>query len=183
LPGVVRSRVGYCGGTTKNPTYYKIGDHTETLQIEYDPKVISYEKIMEVFWSAHNPCARSGTRQYMTAVFYHNEAQKKAALAARDRVAARLRQKIETTVLPLTEFYLAEDYHQLYYLRNRPEVLREFRAMYPNEKDFRHSSAAMRINGFLGNYGTVETFEKERASYGLSDEVTMALHAELKRRR
>src|SRR5262249_18399740 len=76
LPGVVRTRVGYTGGTSKDPTYYSLGDHTETLQIDFDPTVITYEQLLEVFWHTHNPCAQPWSRRYMSTVFYHGESQK-----------------------------------------------------------------------------------------------------------
>ena len=76
---MVRTRVGYAGGTTDNPTYYKIGDHSETIQIDYDPSVISYRQLLDVFWNGHNCTLRSPTRQYMSIVFYHNEQQRQLA--------------------------------------------------------------------------------------------------------
>jgi len=71
--GVVRTRVGYTGGSTKNPTYHSLGDHTETVQIDYDPTQISFEELLDVFWDSHRPTQRAWSRQYMAAVFFHNE--------------------------------------------------------------------------------------------------------------
>ena len=167
---MVRTRVGYAGGTKKNPTYYSLGDHTETIQIDYDPARISYEDLLEVFWRNHNPARQAWSRQYMAAIFYHNEAQRKLAMRTRDLVAMRIRGKLHTAVLPATRFYLAEDYHQKYRLRQVPDLLREFAVMYPDGMDFVNSTAAARVNGYLGGYGTPESLEAEMGGLGLSPE-------------
>jgi methionine-S-sulfoxide reductase len=180
---VIRTRVVYTGGTKKNPTYQSIGDHTESIQIDYDPARISYGKLLEVFWSSHNPCQRSGSRQYMTAVFYHNDEQKKQALETRDRQAAKQKEKIVTSILPLGEFYLAEDYHQKYYLRQHADLVKEFKAIYPDTKDFMASTAVARVNGYVGGNGTVAALEKEIASFGLSEKARKNLLELVKQRR
>jgi peptide-methionine (S)-S-oxide reductase len=180
---VVRTRVGYAGGRTKNPTYYSIGDHTETLQIDYDPTQITYAALLDIFWKTHNGCGSQGSRQYMTAVFYENEEQKTLAEETRDREAARRGAPITTAILPATEFTVAEDYHQKYHLRHQAPLLRDFRRMYPSDADFMNSTAAARINGYLGGYGSRATFEKERAAYGLSPEGLQTLTTLLPRAR
>ena len=85
---------------------------------------VSYAELLDLFWKTHNPCARPGSRQYMSAVFYHNEEQKRLALATRDREAARRGSPVTTQILPATEFWLAEDYHQKYMLRRRSNLMR-----------------------------------------------------------
>ena len=75
----MRTRVGYSGGTKENPTYHDLGDHTETVQIDYDPTRVSYDKLLEIFWKSHNPRYQSRSRQYMIAVFYQDAEQKKRA--------------------------------------------------------------------------------------------------------
>jgi peptide-methionine (S)-S-oxide reductase len=172
---VVRTRVGYTGGRKKNPTYYNLGDHTETVQVDYDPGQTSYEQLLAVFWATHNPCAQDGNRQYMSAVFYHNDAQKKLALETRDREAATRGTRIATEVLPATAFYGAEDYHQKYLLRGKASLMREFQAMYPDPKDFRNSTAAARVNGYLGGHGSEAMIRKEIDQLGLSPEARQTL--------
>merc|ERR1712165_66688 len=73
--GVVRTKVGYTGGTKSFPTYHSLGDHTESVQIEYDPQQTGYRKLLDIFWNNHD-CTKHHTRQYMSAIFYHNEEQK-----------------------------------------------------------------------------------------------------------
>ena len=118
IEGVTKTRVGYTGGTTKNPTYRNLGDHTEAVQIEFDPKQVSYRKLADLFWNSHNPQDRSGSRQYMTAVFYHTEEQKRVILEAQARSSSEATGKIFTQVLPASIFYPAEEYHQHYYKKN-----------------------------------------------------------------
>jgi peptide-methionine (S)-S-oxide reductase len=172
---VVRTRVGYTGGTKQNPTYYHLGDHTETVQVDYDPAQTSYERLLAVFWATHNSCAQSEVRQYMSAVFYHNDAQKMVALKTRDREQAKRGVRIATEILPATVFYVAEDYHQKYLLRSETSLMTEFRAMYPDAKDFTNSTAAARVNGYLGGHGSKEMVDKEIDKVGLSPEARQTL--------
>jgi peptide-methionine (S)-S-oxide reductase len=165
---VVRTRVGYAGGTTKNPTYYNLGDHTETIQIDYDPTQVSYEELLDVFWDSHNPAQRPWSRQYMSIVFYHNDEQKRLAMETRDREAAKINSEIFTEIVPASEFYLAEAYHQKYRLRQVPDLMKEFSVIYPDNEDFVDSTAAARVNGYLGGYGTFEALQAELSGLGLS---------------
>lgn len=160
--------MGYAGGTTRNPAYHNLGDHTETVQIDFDPGRISYAQLLDLFWKSHDPTQRSWSRQYMSAVFYHNEGQRRIALETRDREAAQRNRTIYTEIIPFTGFTLAEDYHQKYALRHEPGLLREFRAVYPDEDQFVASTAAARVNGYLDGYGTPEALKAEVNSLGLS---------------
>lgn len=170
IGGVVRTRVGYAGGKNKNPTYYNLGDHMETVQIEYDPAKISYGVLLDIFWSSHDPRVRASSRQYASAVFYHDHEQKKLALESREREAARSDTEVFTEILPATDFCPAEAYHQKYRLRQHREIMREFRAIYPDDERFVASTAVARVNGYLSGYGSSEQLEKELDSLGLSAE-------------
>jgi peptide-methionine (S)-S-oxide reductase len=161
--------VGYTGGKKKNPTYRSLGDHSEAIQIDFDPTRISYEDLLKVFWASHSPCSRSFSRQYKAAVFYHDEMQKKLALKTRDRQAVEKGSRIVTEVLLAGRFYLAEDYHQKYMLRSNGRLMGEFKKIYRDGRGFVHSTAAARINGYLGGNGEAETLKKELDLYGLSD--------------
>lgn len=169
---MVRTRVGYSGGTKKNPSYHALGDHTETIEIDYDPAQISYEDLLNVFWRSHNPTEQAWSKQYMAAVFYHDEEQKRIAIQTRDREQARKGRKINTQIIPFTEFYLAEAYHQKYSLRRHGELMKQFDAIYPNPNDFVNSTAAARLNGLLGGHGKVESLEAELNGLGLSRELS-----------
>ena len=166
---MIRTRVGYAGGAKENPTYHNLGDHTETLQIDYDPLKISYEKLLDLFWEEHDPTSRSWSRQYKAVVFYHDEEQKRRAIAGRDRLAAKLGKTIHTEVLPNSRFYAAEDYHQKYYLRQHRQILRQFQQHYPQAADLMNSTAAVRVNGYLGGYGTSDSLKIDIDRLGLSE--------------
>lgn len=160
--------MGYAGGSKKNPTYHSLGDHTETVEIDFDPARISYEGLLAVFWKAHPPGAPAWSRQYQAAIFYHNPRQKRLALETKARMAAKIKGKVYTQVLPATKFYLAEDYHQKYYLRQQPELLRELTGVYPRAADLIASTAAARLNGYAAGYGNRERLRAEIDGLGLS---------------
>jgi peptide-methionine (S)-S-oxide reductase len=161
LDGVVRTRVGYAGGTTESPTYYNLGDHTETIQIDYDPTQISYEQLLEIYWDSHNPTVRPWSRQYMSIVFYHNNEQRELAMETKQSEEDSLGRQVYTEIIPFTEFYLAEDYHQKYYLQQSPELIEELAAIYPNFADFIDSTAVARINGYAGGHVTFQELQEQ----------------------
>jgi peptide-methionine (S)-S-oxide reductase len=175
MDGIVRTRVGYAGGTKKNPTYHSLGDHTETIQIDFDPERITYERLLGVFWASHDPTSRSWSRQYKAVVFYHDQEQRNLAAATRDRLAERTGAKIHTEILPYEGFYLAEAYHQKYRLRSVRDIMAEFNAMYPLDDDFVNSTAAARVNGYVGGYGSLEVAESEMGELGLSPDASRKL--------
>ena len=168
MPGVVRTRVGYAGGTTKDPTYHKLGDHTETVQVDYDPSIISYERLLDVFWDSHNPAIPAPSRQYRSIIFYHNDEQKSLAMASIRDQEDISGSKLYTEVSPYSAFYLAEDYHQKYRIRQIRDLMREFSDIYPEFRDFIDSTAVARVNGYAGGNGTLEQLQRELDSYGLS---------------
>lgn len=136
--------------------------------MDYDPDVISYEKLLEVFWGSHTPDSQPWSRQYMSIIFFHDEAQKKSAMESKARQGDKVRGKIYTEILPFSRFFLAEDYHQKYRLRSDKILMRDFNAIYPAAADFVNSTAAARINGYLGGYGTYERLVEELPGFGLS---------------
>jgi len=145
-----------------------LGDHTETIQIDYDPNQITYHELLDVFWKSHNPTSRVISRQYMSIIFYHDEEQRRLALETRDREAVNRNARLYTEIVPYTEFYLAEDYHQKYRLQHEPDLMGEFRQMFPHMADFVNSTAAARVNGYLAGCGTSQALEEEIDSLGLS---------------
>jgi methionine-S-sulfoxide reductase len=163
---VVRTRVGYTGGTTRNPTYHDLGDHTETLELDFDPAVTTYEQLLTAFWSSHDPARPVWSRQYMAAVFYHHPEQERLAR----ETAARQKGPVNTAILPAETFYLAEEYHQKYYLQSARPLMRELRQAYPDFRGIIHSTAATRVNGYLAGHGDLELLEAELPGLGLSPE-------------
>ena len=128
LNGVIQVESGYMGGKSPNPTYREVCSgttgHAEVVQITYDPSVISYEELLEVLWTTHDPTtlnrqgADAGT-QYRSAIFYHNDQQKQIAEQSKAQVAPSIWNKtIVTEIVPAGAFYPAEAYHQDYYANN-----------------------------------------------------------------
>lgn len=149
----MRTRVGYAGGGKRHPTYHDLGDQTETLQVEFDPDRTSYEHLLDVYWAGFRPrYAEMGT-QYRAAILVHDDAQRAAAEESKRRLEEAGGERLHVSIEPAGTFWTAEDYHQKYYLRGDRELMAEFRAMYPEEDAFVDSTAAARVNGFLGGYG------------------------------
>lgn len=179
---MVRTRVGYAGGTTPEPTYENIGDHSETVEIEFDPAVISYKELLEVFWVAHDPARRSFSRQYRAAVLWSGGEQHRLAEESRALVARGIARKVETAVEPLRSFTPAEDYHQKYYLRAAKTIAAALRPLYPDEREFAGSTAAARVNGYLGGHGGPARLAGEIERLGLSGGAREALEAAVRER-
>lgn len=172
---MIRTRVGYAGGSKADPTYYSLGGHSETIQIDYDPSRISYAELLDVFWSSHSPTTRPYSQQYASIIFTHDEEQERLATETRDREAARTGRILYTQIVPYTTFTLAEDYHQKYRLRGVPELMAEFEAIYPDPAAFVDSTAAARVNGYVAGYGDREQLEAEIDQLGLSENGRQAL--------
>jgi peptide-methionine (S)-S-oxide reductase len=127
LKGVASVTAGYTGGNSENPTYWDVAsgkmNHAEAIQLKYDPNIISFDKLLDVFWATHDPTSLNkqdndvGT-EYRSAIFYHNDTQKQTALASRDKLI-KSGKNIVTEIVPFTNFYKAEDDHQNYYERNK----------------------------------------------------------------
>ncbi|GAB4268691.1 MAG: hypothetical protein Kow0092_22530 [Deferrisomatales bacterium] len=181
---MVRTTVGYTGGHSPSPTYRDLGDHTEAVQVEYDPSRIAYEELLAVFWAAHDPASRAWSRQYEHAAFYHAAAQRRLLLASRERVEQRTRRTVRTRIAPAGPFYPAEAYHQKYYLRHSGRLWDELRACYPEDGALAASTAAARINGYLAGFGSPEALARDLPRLGLSPAGRAALEhlADLRRR-
>jgi peptide-methionine (S)-S-oxide reductase len=174
---VIRTRVGYTGGKKLAPTYYDLGDHTESLQIDFDPAQISYEHLLDIFWDSHNPTRGAWSTQYKAAVFGHNEEQLRLAEASRARIVAEkmgrwFKRNIQTEILPAETFYLAEDYHHKYLLQNTPRIWGDILEIYRDDMmGWINSTAAARLNGYVGGYASVSQLAQEIDSLGLSSPV------------
>jgi peptide-methionine (S)-S-oxide reductase len=125
VPGVTGTRVGYSGGTVADPTYELVctgtTGHAEALEVTFDPERVSYDELLDLFWSKHNPTTRNRQgpdvgSQYRSAIFFHSPEQEAAARASRDRLeaAGTFKNPIVTEIASASPFYEAEDYHQRY---------------------------------------------------------------------
>ncbi len=165
MDGVLETTVGYAGGTTIDPDYQNIGDHMESVRVRYDPAVISYEQLLDFFWAEHDHTARPWSRQYMNAVLYSRPEQKQTALGS----ASRLKGTVRTEIMELDRFYPAENHHQKFYLQRHSLIFQEFRDMYPHSRELWASTAAARVNGVLGGFGSRERLKQIIPLLGLSD--------------
>ena len=130
VKGVISTVVGYTGGSKKNPTYEEVcaggTGHAESIEIKFDPSQVSYEQILDVFWRQIDPTTPDAQfcdhgNQYRSAIFYHDAMQKKQAMESKDRLEKSGKyggKKLVTEITAASEFYPAEDYHQMYYKKN-----------------------------------------------------------------
>jgi peptide-methionine (S)-S-oxide reductase len=127
VKGVKKTISGYAGGAKENPSYKEVCNgttgHAEVLQVEFDPKEVSYETLLEIFFDTHDPTtlnqqgADVGT-QYRSIILYHDDAQKQAAEKMKNAAGSKYGDPITTEIVPLKKFYPAEDYHQDYFAKN-----------------------------------------------------------------
>ncbi len=128
VEGVISAQVGYTGGTLQDPTYQDVcggtTGHAEAVEVDYDPDLVSYEDLLDVFWNNHDPTTRNRQgpdigSQYRSAIFFHSPEQEAAALASKQSLDAsgRFRNPIATEITPASQFYRAEEYHQEYLVK------------------------------------------------------------------
>ena len=135
-PGVIKTTVGYCGGTEPNPSYELVGSertkYRESIEIVYDPAKISYDQLLDIYWKQIDPTQADGQftdigPSYRAAIFYGSDEEKKAAEASKEKLtkSAKFKKPVITEILPAMKFWPAEDYHQKYYQQN-PEHFEAF---------------------------------------------------------
>ena len=126
VKGVISTEVGYIGGKMEKPSYDDVctdaTGHAEAVQIEFDPKIVSYDQLLDIFWKIHDPTTlnRQGPdvgTQYRSVIFYHNEKQKEIALKSKERQQKKLKKQVVTEIIKAPEFYRAEEYHQKYLMK------------------------------------------------------------------
>jgi len=179
IPGVLRTRVGYTGGQLPDPSYSKLGDHTETVQLDYDPARLSYEELLQVFWTGHNPAKPVWGPQYMSAIFYQDPEQQELGKNSLEAQSMGGRFRFPTQLLPLGRFYLAEPYHQKHYLRRQTSLLKELSGLFPDDEMLLASTEAARINGSLAGFGEPAMLTTELAALPLPPHVMPRLVAVL----
>jgi peptide-methionine (S)-S-oxide reductase len=127
VPGVVSTTSGYTGGATVNPTYAEVGSgrtgHAESVEVVYDPAKVTYEQLLDAFWHNIDPLAKDRQfcdvgNAYRTAIFVHDEEQRRLAAESKKRIEAQLKAPVFTQIVDAGPFYPAEEYHQHYYLKN-----------------------------------------------------------------
>ena len=151
IDGVVRTRVGYAGGTKLDPTYHALGDHTEVFQVEFDPEAVAYRDLLNRVFESHNPRRQTTKTQYQNVVFAGTEAQRTVLdefLDTRGLTADGVGTRIER----LSRFYPAEDYHQKYKLRSVSSFTDAFEAAGYGDDELRESPIAAKLNGYAAGH-------------------------------
>lgn len=178
--------MGFCGGTKEDPTYRSLGDHTEAISIDFDPTLITYEDLLQRFWNGHYCASNLGMRQYMNAVFSHDDEQ--SALARKTRAEAATKagiseDEVQTAVLPVGTFTYAEAYHQKYSLTRHHELRAFLSETYATGKQLADSTVATRLNAWLGSgfERDLHVLESEIARYGLPEQLSAYVVAKAKR--
>ena len=178
----MRTRVGYAGGKKDKPTYRDLGDHTEAIQIEFDPKVISFQKLLDVFWDSHDECGRVWSAQYKAVLWTHGKKQAEVAKASAAAQRKARGKDLTTAVLPAPVFWIAEDYHQKYNVRRHKALLRAVLGTGYTEEALRNSTAVARCNGWVSGHGSKEQIAAEARRLKLSPEARTELTSILGRR-
>ena len=173
---MLATRVGYTGGSQHAPTYHSLGDHVEAVEVVFDPQRLTYEELLAVFWRSHPAWLPAGPRRAATAVFVHDEAQRRAALASKADLEARSGEPVKTEVLAAGTFWPAEPVHQKWNLqRLLPDLVREQAIAGTNAPSFLDSTAAAKLNSYLGSFAGAEAVATAAAALELEP-------AELQRR-
>eukprot|EP01087_Luapelamoeba_hula_P006630 TRINITY_DN16709_c0_g1_i1.p1 TRINITY_DN16709_c0_g1~~TRINITY_DN16709_c0_g1_i1.p1 ORF type:complete len:169 (+),score=34.46 TRINITY_DN16709_c0_g1_i1:237-743(+) len=148
-----------------------MGDHTESIELLYDPAVITYEELLEYFWKSHNPTTHAWSVQYKSGIWYHEEAEKEVIARSIEKYESSSKRKIQTTVEPADTFYIAEDYHQKWYLRKHDILMKALAECgLEQEDDMINSFAATRLNAIVSGKGSLEQWEKEDLGVPLNAE-------------
>lgn len=177
--GVIRTRVGYSGGTSQNPTYRSIGDHTEVIELDYDPDTITFNDLLELFWANHEyGLTTKLKRQYQSMILYHDQEQKLAAETSYKVMEERCKEPLRTEIAPAGIFYPAEDYHQKYRLQGHKDLCYSLGL---DSAKLQTSHLAARLNGYLVGVGGRTQFDKEVERLGLDDKQAEYVRRELER--
>lgn len=183
LPGVVRTRVGYAGGTTEHPTYREMGDHSETVELDFDPEILSYEALLETFWNRHNPININGYkgRQYQSLLLFRDRQQEEAFRRAKERMEAEKGRPLETEIVPFRGFHPAEPRHQKYYLKRYPDAIAKLSELYSSEEELTNSTLAARLNGLAKGFANRERLLREISQWPIDPAVRDDLVALVRR--
>lgn len=162
----MRTEVGYAGGTTLRPTYRTIGDHAEATRIWFDADVLPFATLLEMFWAGHTPTS-SWSSQYRAALFVDDGAQLQQARDSARRLELELGQPVATEIAIDQPFYPAEGYHQKYRLRQQPSLMEALQKHFVDEPALLRSTAAAKLNGYVGGHATREEVQHDLQQVGL----------------
>lgn len=185
MHGVLRTKVGYSGGSQDNPDYHDLKDHSETTMVQFDPEVITYKDLLKAFWANHE-YATPIEKQYKSAIFYNDDSQKAQAEASVKEVEAGTLgnpayqgKQLLTVIEKATPFYVAETYHQKYFLQCNLQLFKELQrqGVYQSIEDVIADRMSASLNGYLACHGDVEGFLAEVDSWPVSFKVKQSVFA------
>lgn len=165
---MVRTRVGYSGGVQPNPSYHNIKDHAESIQVEFDPSKITFEKIIRTYFR-NNDASYPRSGQYRPIIYYHNEEQKNIAQKIKEEEEKKRKRQLYVEIQAASDFYLAEDYHQKYYLQGRSSLMKLTKLNKLPIEELIASPVAAKLNGILEHPDYAEMLKKELASYNFPE--------------
>lgn len=190
VKGVLRTTAAYAGGTKKDPTYRSLSpgededdesDYTEVVRIEYDPRETSFKELLKLFWPNHDPTREYVSREYMSIIFCHNDAQETEAKRSLEENRKNFRAPIVTKILKLEQYHLAEQHHQKYRLQRQTALYKSL--LQSGMKDVTRSHVATRLNGYVAGFGTMAAFDAECNQLGLSSDQINAVRALIRKGR
>ncbi|WP_244935781.1 peptide-methionine (S)-S-oxide reductase MsrA [Paenibacillus glycanilyticus] len=171
VPGVIRTRVGFAGGTTAEPSYRSMGDHTETVELQFDAALVSYDELLELFWNNHNPYNINGykDRQYQSLLLYRDDEQAEAFRRIKSRME-ETKGILDTELSPFNAFYPAESRHQKYYLKRFPDAVEKLMSLYLSEEELERSTLAARLNGVAKGFLNLERLQNEMKGWPVAED-------------
>ncbi|MFF2482298.1 peptide-methionine (S)-S-oxide reductase MsrA [Paenibacillus sp. NPDC058071] len=171
LPGVISTQTGYAGGAAEYPTYRNMGDHTETVQLRFDPSKLPFESIVRLFWNSHNPNNINGYKgdQYKSLLFWQTEEQRDAIGRVLQERNERGETGAETEVCPYEHFWPAEDRHQKYYLKRYPDAVRQLELLFLHLDAPMETTLAARLNGVAKGYANLSAVKDEIADSDIDE--------------
>nr|XP_037283563.1 peptide methionine sulfoxide reductase-like [Rhipicephalus microplus] len=181
VKGVLRTTAAYAGGSKKDPTYRSLSDYTEVVRIEYDPRETSFRELLKLFWPNHDPTREHVSREYMSIIFCHNDAQENEAQRSLKENQKNFSAPIVTKILKLEQYHLAEQHHQKYRLQRQTALYKSL--LQSGMKDVTRSHVATRLNGYVSGYGTMAAFNAECNQLGLSSDQIDAVRALIRKGR
>ncbi|XP_075530134.1 peptide methionine sulfoxide reductase-like isoform X1 [Dermacentor variabilis] len=181
VKGVLRTTAGFAGGTTKDPTYRSLSDYTEVVRIEFDPRETCFKELLKLFWPNHDPTREHVSREYMSVIFYHSDAQENEAKRSLEEIRKNYRAPVVTKILKLEQYHLAELHHQKYRLQRQTALYKSL--IQSGMKDVTRSHVATRLNGYVAGFGTMAAFDAECDRLGLSADQANAVRALIRKGR
>ncbi|WP_423190407.1 peptide-methionine (S)-S-oxide reductase MsrA [Alkalibacterium sp. f15] len=171
-PGVIHTRTGFTGGTTAEPTYRNIGDHTEAIQIDFDSSLLSYEDILQIYWDSHDAVKDRSFkgRQYLSLLIVHSTNQRETVELIKIEWEKRHGKTIGTEIQYDRPFYPAENRHQKYFLKRFPKAMESILPLFSDHQHFTDSTIAARLNGFVRENGRLNDIKDEISDWQLTDE-------------